>query len=789
MRRYSFTRAAFAALTLLAAMPIFASEGTLRLAGGGVSDYKVVLPENPSAVQRTAAEELASFLGQVTGAVFPIISEAEAKDKDKLLVIGPGELSKSLLASAGAESEETLSQDGIILWTVGGSIVFSGHRDRGPLYAVCTFLEDIVGVRWWTSTESTIPDRPDLEVPTVSLRYEPVLLSRDATYFDRYGEKGPIFCARRKLNGHGNSIPPEYGGRMAFSLFVHTFYPILPPKQYFDKHPDWYALVDGRRQSANAQLCLTNPEMKEEFIRNTLRIIGEHPESKIISISQNDCGGWCQCPECKKLVEENKSQAGPLITFVNEVAEAVEEKYPDVLVETLAYNASRFAPANVRPRDNVLIRLCTIEYSFLTPLEEGGRNQSLVEQIAKWSAVSKQLFIWDYVTNFHNYMLPHPNLQVLSPNIRFFIKNNAVGVLEQGDTWCAAGDFVRMRYYLLSKLLWDPTLDQRRIENEFLTGYYSPGVAAALREYLDRVTECAVRSNINLRCYMDTVYTWLDTPTLVELTALMDRAIAAAREDEEKDPIRFAGLTDKVLRESIPVRLAWLRDWPIRQDDLAREQIPSPIKDGAAYYEQFRELIKRNNVTSAVEGGNKSFPAWLDALGGNFKPAPVPDEVKDLAADTWVTLEECQVNSPSDVWPFIVDDSAAENGRAIKLPGNQNQWGIGWDTYAAGRLRSISDSGEGKNGFFPVRVLLRVRCQGFEPDDQDALIVSVYDLDQMRTVFRKPIKDSELVWDGYKTIDLGTISIGINTRLKFTPAGRSEGEKNFFIDRMVIIRE
>ncbi|MBQ3333878.1 MAG: DUF4838 domain-containing protein, partial [Thermoguttaceae bacterium] len=279
MRRYSFTRAAFAALTLLAAMPIFASEGTLRLAGDGVSDYKVVLPENPSAVQRTAAEELASFLGQVTGAVFPIISEAEAKGKDKLLVIGPGELSKSLLASAGAESEETLSQDGIILWTVGGSIVFSGHRDRGPLYAVYTFLEDTVGVRWWTSTESTIPKRPDLEVPTLSLRYEPVLISRDATYFDRYGETGPIFCARRKLNGHGNGIPPEYGGRMAFSLFVHTFYPILPPKQYFDDHPDWYALVDGQRRRENAQLCLTNPEMKEEFIHEKTALHPAAPDA------------------------------------------------------------------------------------------------------------------------------------------------------------------------------------------------------------------------------------------------------------------------------------------------------------------------------------------------------------------------------------------------------------------------------------------------------------------------------------------------------------------------------
>ena len=781
------------ALTVLVTAALFADDSPTFLVTGGKTDYAIVLPDEPTVVQKTAADELASFLRQVTGADFPILAEGQvergASDKEKLLVIGPGELSKKLLAFVDAEPEERLRQDGIILQTVGGSVVLSGHPDRGPLYAVYTFLEDVAGVRWWTSTESTIPQRPDLEVPALSLRYEPVLISRDATYLDRNGEKGRIFCARRKLNGHGNLIPPEYGGRMSFSLFVHTFYPILPPKQYFDEHPDWYALVNGQRQKTNAQLCLTNPEMKEEFIRNTLRIIGEHPESKIISISQNDCGGWCECPECRKLKKENDSQAGPLLAFVNEVAERVEKEYPDVLVETLAYNASRFAPTHIRPRDNVLIRLCTIESSFLTPMEEGGRNQSLVEQLEKWSAISKQLFIWDYVTNFHNYMLPHPNLQVLAPNIRFFINNHAVGILEQGDTWCAAGDFVRMRYYLLSKLLWDPTLSQREIENEFLTGYYSPRVGAVLRRYLDRITDGAASSNINLRCYMDCAYTWLDTPALVVLTDLMNQAIAAAKEDEEQAPERFAGLTDKVLRESIPLRLAWLRDWSIRQDDLVREKIPSPIPDGIQYYEQFRELIEANNVTSAVEGGKKSFPAWLDVLKDNVKPKPVPDEVRDIPGETWMTLEEYQVSSPTDVWPFIVDDSAAGNGRAIKFQGGQTQWGIGWHTYAAGRLSSRSNQEEDENGLFPVRVLLRVRCQGFAADDQDVLTVSVQDLDQVRTIFRKPIKGTELVSNDYKTVDLGIFPIGCQTRLQFTAAKRSEEEKNFFIDRIALIRE
>ena len=617
MKKSPVTFAALCAPLVLAVFPLLAEEQTFRLASGGITDYSIVHPETPTAVQQTAAEELASFLNQVTGADFPILSESQieekAKDKQKLLVIGPGKQSKQLLASVGAEPEETLGQDGIILHTAGQSIVFSGHPDRGMLYAVYTFLEDYVGCRWWTRTESTIPNIQRLDITPPALRYQPTFFWRDTSYLDvRQGEEGGIFCARRKINGP--PIPPQFGGYVTICLGSHTFCLILPPKDFFDEHPDWYALVDGRRLKDNGQLCLTNPEMKQEFIRSVLRILDENPESKIISISQNDCGGWCQCPECQRLVDENGSQSGPLITFVNDVAEAVEKEHPDVVVETLAYLSTRFAPAKARPRDNVLIRLCAIGNSFLTPVEEGGSNQSLVEQIEKWSAIAKRLFVWDYVTNFSNYMLPHPNLQVLAPNIRFYARNHAVGIYEQADSWCAAGDFVRLRCYLISKLMWNPSLDQREIENDFLTGYYSPTVGTLLRQYLDLITETAVRSDINLSCYMETTYDWLDTAALVKATELMNRAIAAAEEDQRREPERFAGLADKVRRESIPIHLTWLLDWKKRQDDLTRQNIPSPVPGGEEYFEEFRTLLEKNNVDCAKEGKTAQFQEWLNNL-------------------------------------------------------------------------------------------------------------------------------------------------------------------------------
>ncbi|MBQ6620390.1 MAG: DUF4838 domain-containing protein [Thermoguttaceae bacterium] len=797
-----FKAAKFAALAIILPLVLAsvsnlygAEARTLTLFGEGVSPSPIVLPEEPSAVQKTAAEELASFLGQVTGAEFPIIGESAADQRGVNLVIGPSALSKKLLAAAGAEPEETIAQDGIIIHSVGNSIVFSGHPQRGPLYAVYTFLEDVVGIRWWTSTESFIPHKTRLEISPLAIRYAPRIITREAFYLDpRDGQAGGIFSARVKANGNSNPIPPEYGGHETFCFFVHSFYPILPPEKYFDEHPEWYSLVDGVRTHDRAQLCLTNPEMKKEFIRNALRFLKDDPDARIISISQNDWGGWCQCPECQKLVDENGSQAGPLITFVNDVAEAIEKEHPDVFVETLAYSDSRFAPKKVKPRDNVLVRLCSIEYSFLTPLAEGGTyNQSFVDCLEKWSAIAKQLYIWDYVTDFSNYMLPHPNLQVLAPNIRFFVKNRVIGVFEQGDTYCTAGDFVRLRNWVISKLLWNPDLDQRQLEEEFLNGYYSPKVGAILREYLDVLTESALRSDVNLRCYMYSTTDWLDTTSLLKATDLMNRAIDAAREDEASDPRRYAGLVKKLERESIPIRYVWLLDGRSHLPFLERLGIDSPLScDRNAYYEQFKELLAENQVVTANEWQDPNFEKWLDSL----KPRPIPSvrsyppQVKELPNDCWIdTHEDDWMTAGIGEWIFSEDDPKSCDGRTIRIAGNHHQWIIMKETGAMKLLNSPSGSPLDEEGHFRGRILLSARCDTTEGAEGEALDVGIYDWKSKKGIYGRALTVDELAGDDYKTIDLGEVELGNNLQFWVAPKNRPEEVPNIYVDRIIFIRQ
>ena len=148
--------------------------------------------------------------------------------------------------------------------------------------------------------------------------------------------------------------------------FVHTFNAILPPNEYFPKHPEWFSEIGGKRVgSTNAvQWCLTNPELLAFCIQRVKAILRTAPPDSIVSVSQNDCDCHCQCAKCLAIEKEEGSPSGPLLRFVNAVADAVKDEYPHAAIDTLAYQYTHKPPRLTKPRPNVIIRLCSIECSL-----------------------------------------------------------------------------------------------------------------------------------------------------------------------------------------------------------------------------------------------------------------------------------------------------------------------------------------------------------------------------------------------------------------------------------------
>ncbi len=560
-----------------------AGAAQIVIARGGRAVAAVVVSENASATELQAAREIAFFLHIVTGGDFAIVSAAPPSRPRLLVGEGAARIADPAFAAASLAPEE------ILIRSAGGDLILAGGSPRGTLYAVETFLEDVVGCRWWTSTASHIPWKPTLNIGPLSVRYAPPLEYREPFWYVAFDD---IWSARNKANGIRSGGNDLYGGRHIYEGFVHTFYPLIPPEKYFKDHPEWFGEINGRRTGENAQLCLTNEEMRRELVRNLKERLRLNPKATIASVSQNDCFNPCACPLCRAVDEEEGSPSGLLLRFVNAVAADIEEEFPGVAIDTLAYQYTRKPPRITRPRPNVIVRLCSIECSFSRPLDDE-TNKAFYDDLKGWSAIADRLFIWDYTTDFSHYIQPHPNTRVLGPNIRLFVRNKVRGIFEQGAYQSWGSEMAELRAWMLAKLLWNPTLDPSKLRGEFIKGYYGRA-AGRISAYLDLLDGAVQAAGDNMGCYSPPDAKFLSLDTLVRSWDILKEAEGSVR-----GTIEYAS---RIRRVQMPVVYVVLAKWDALRKEAQDRRLAWPWMSGRAeWLDWFLKAARAEGVTMISE--------------------------------------------------------------------------------------------------------------------------------------------------------------------------------------------
>lgn len=507
----------------------FSADTEMILCDKAKSPYTIVVSSNAPSPERHAAKELQHFLREISGATLPIVEDSEPLPPHAILL---GE--NKYLEKIGVKIDfQSLGKEGYVLRRKGDYLIIAGGKLRGTLYGVYGLLEDHLGCRWFTPDLSRIPKRDKLAIPSLDETIIPVLEYRDVFYSDVFD--GDWVLRNRMNSSHAIGVE-EKGGNVRFGsmAFVHTFHRLVEPKKYFDDHPEYFAEVDGARRREGAQLCLTNPDVLRIATEKVKKWIRQDPSASIFSVSQNDCHGNCQCSSCKAIDEKEGSPAGSLVYFVNSVAEEVEKEFPDIIIETLAYQYTRKPPKTVRPRRNVVIRLCSIECCFSHPLETDpeGNNVSFREDIKGWNALTDRLYVWDYVTNFPHYVQPHPNFRVLKPNIQFFVKNGVKGIFEQGNYSPGKhGEMSHLRSWLLAKFLRNPDYDYETAMREFCEAYYGPA-ATLIREYIDLIHDRVLETKTHLTIWMPPTSLFLDEDTVKKSEDIFNRAEKLVEDNE-----------------------------------------------------------------------------------------------------------------------------------------------------------------------------------------------------------------------------------------------------------------
>lgn len=483
-----------ALLSSLACLTLCA--GAPDLARDGRTAWRLVVAEDTPATQAAAAA-LQRHLQASTGATFPA------------RVSRPGSSPAIVL-----RQDPTLPEGAYRLKTEGRQIRIEGHGD-GVRTGAYAFLERVLGARKVYAGHLHLPRHrhlacPDLDLvsaPAFAFRVLPLDLRDPFT-----GQPDAELLAWHGLHGQNPGATPRWG------WFVHTFHRLVP-SALLATHPEYFALVDGRRQAS--QLCLTNPAVLELVCRNLKAEMDRRPEATHWSVSQNDTFGNCTCTGCAALDARHGGPMGSLLTFVNQVA----DRFPDKVISTLAYQYSRQAPRDLKPRDNVHIMLCSIECNRSRPIPSDPGSAGFRKDVETWARLTSRILLWDYVVQYSCYPSPFPNLHVLQPNLQWLRDQ---GIRDQFPQASRRLDheFMPLRGYLLARLLWNPDADVAALTEEalgLLYGGAAPEVGALIREVHADQAEAGGKLDIygNPR---DHAGTWLRPERLAHHLARLDRA-------------------------------------------------------------------------------------------------------------------------------------------------------------------------------------------------------------------------------------------------------------------------
>lgn len=489
-------------------------EQGLVIAEAKQSRYRIVVPSSASESEKRAAEVLQTYLLQISGAPLPVIRADQARSPYEI-VLGQNDRLDELKTGINFNA---LKEDGFLIKTDSARLIIAGGSEQGTLYGVYTFLEEYLGCRQYTPTVKVIPHKDRIVIaPIKENRQVPVIGFRDTHY---RGSWDAGYTEWHKLDHGTNGERPDWG------MWVHTFNALVPPEVYYEDHPEYFAMVNGKR--IPTQLCLANKDALEITIQSLRRMIAANPKAKYWSVSQNDNRDYCTCDQCKAVDDREGSPSGSIIQFVNQVA----DNFPDKTISTLAYEYGRHAPKTLRPRENVNIMLCSIEAYRDKPLDQDPHSADFVQDVKDWGKIAKDIIVWDYIIQFNHLVSPFPNLHVLKPNLQFFAANGVNAMFEQGNRE-VGGEFSELRAYIVSKLMWDPNADADAIMNDFLQGYYG-AAAKPIRTYIDEMKNALLQSGKPLRIFgtpNEARESYLKPELMTRYRQLFDEAEAAVSAD------------------------------------------------------------------------------------------------------------------------------------------------------------------------------------------------------------------------------------------------------------------
>jgi len=495
--------------------------------------------------------------------------------------VGPGIVVAEIAHTPLAGERQMVGES--ILRTVDKRRLFlAGADPRGTLIGVYAFLRDQLGCIFPQprAADEFIPTRTTIEVGEETYYHEPFLPLRyiiqggSLDIVDWAAKTGMSFAGPPNLWEYESAIRR---GEPGISIFSHACESIMPPSQYFDEHPEYFAY--NPTQQTNAQrtvkdgrdsfgICWTHPEVNRIFQEYFLDFFARHPYVTRYTFFPNDGQPPCYCDTCRKVEDPWKgfNNNTPQYTknyllFTARIAKAVAEKFPSVRLEVGSYSGHADFPEDFSEElpENIDVLFCIIERKWDRALDDPPTEEELRSTLAQTTVSSYKTDAWrytryhdvfarwrkhmkgqfryyDYLTStFASCGMPFPVSRAACRTIRYLKTQGFSGYGSQWrDTpliWASYG----LSLYVTGRMMWDGNAQWDDLAREYCRGFFETAAEPMLR-YFTTLEDAAHQVRFGLG--IPEILQVFDRQTYETCRQLLREATSAAASAKVKRRIR-----------------------------------------------------------------------------------------------------------------------------------------------------------------------------------------------------------------------------------------------------------
>ncbi|MBQ7649839.1 MAG: DUF4838 domain-containing protein, partial [Victivallales bacterium] len=520
-------------------------------------------------MDKFALQELTEHLEKALGHKIPCAVEPATAAKEAIY------LGHTKFAASNKIDFAAFPQEGWLIKESNGAIILGGHKTHGNLYAVYEFLERFADIDWFDEHTSILPSLKQLNVPAgTELRGAPSVRYRGIYTYRNFDSHNNLFKIRNRENVFWEKpvrLPSEIGFRPVlgrprplntFNFYVQDW----PEDEAFVKF--YSQNIKGKRvrpknEFGPGQICFSNKECQDKYARQMIEYIkkdrADFPEDYplIYNLSANDCKDTCYCDNCQALAKKYGAQSGPMMEFVNAVAQQVEQVFPDITIQTSAYLLFEEAPTGIGVNRNVAVRFSPytagIGMDTMRSINAPD-NAEVLAALKKWSALGR-IQIWNYWICFGDAPDRNScivNIDAIHDNIRTYHSLGADYIF----TECESPErttFHPLRVWFGYKILNDVNADKDALLDRFFSRYYGAAVSE-MKEYYDYLVRRQPEAE-RLTTMNSLGRKYVDDALFQHCIPLLEKARAAVKDD----PL----LTCHVLNDIVPLEIAALRYQPL----------------------------------------------------------------------------------------------------------------------------------------------------------------------------------------------------------------------------------